>query len=117
LQLYEVAWSTGKVEVLDDVVAEQHRQRDLLHPAASSEGRERIKQGISRFRALVSIEFSILNICSDPDAQVCFVEWSAMYHKAAEGEEVAEDGSVVGVSVLSFEQGMIAETRVYRQST
>lgn len=100
-------------------MSEQHRQQDMINPQASSEGRERIKQGISRFRTKYDANFSLENVCCDPEKQLCFVEWtSALDRRSGENEQDGQETvTIVGVSVLSFEDSMIAETRVYRQAT
>ena len=48
MQLYEVAWTKGEVEALNDVMSDSHSQRDMLHPGSSSTGRQGIQRGITR---------------------------------------------------------------------
>lgn len=54
------------------------------------------------------IQFSINEIACDEEKQRATVEWKAALEE--------QDRELLGVSVLQFEEGMIAETRVYRQS-
>lgn len=48
LQLYEVAWTKGELDALNDVMSDSHIQKDMLHPGSSSEGRQGIQRGITR---------------------------------------------------------------------
>lgn len=51
MQLYEDAWSQGKVLLLESIMAEEHAQVDRVWQAAAGIGRRRMKRGILAYRA------------------------------------------------------------------
>lgn len=122
LQLYEEAWSKGNVDVLDEVMAEGHIQRDMIWSGASSEGRAAMQKGITGVRtAYPDLTFTINTLISDADQGVCMVEWSAegTFSKSAvkDGDSASAEKELFGgVSALSIVNNQIAETRVYRQA-
>lgn len=50
-QLYETAWSQGRVLLLDTIMAENHAQVDRVWQQTEGIGRRRMKRGILAYRA------------------------------------------------------------------
>jgi hypothetical protein len=52
-QLYEAAWSSGDIRLLDAIMEEDHRQLDVVWQPGDggSGGRRRLKRGILAYRA------------------------------------------------------------------
>lgn len=120
LQLYEEAWSKGNVDVLDDVLAEGHLQRDMIWPGASSEGRAALQRGITKYRERnPDLKFTIDTLVVDVDQSLCIVEWVAQ-GISGPSEEVSAAGepeTLVGMTALKISDNEIVESRVYRRSS
>jgi predicted ester cyclase len=101
-------------------MCEHHRQVDVIWPGASSEGRDRIKNGITRYRsAYPDLQFTIRSVVCDEQQRMCFVEWTASGSQTGQIGDREPSGKMAtfgGVSCLFFDSdGKIEETRVYRQ--
>eukprot|EP01025_Chloroclados_australasicus_P042737 TRINITY_DN45455_c1_g2_i1.p1 TRINITY_DN45455_c1_g2~~TRINITY_DN45455_c1_g2_i1.p1 ORF type:complete len:216 (-),score=17.64 TRINITY_DN45455_c1_g2_i1:87-734(-) len=112
--LYEKAWSTGDIDVLDKIMAEDHDQRDMVwQPKRHGGGRERMKRGIGTFRKYYDdLTFNVERVACDVSSQTVMVEWLAS-GTPAQGGPTEKFG---GVSVLEIDHDMIARTRAYRQA-
>lgn len=121
MQLYEEAWSKGNVEVLDDVLAEGHLQRDMIWAWSASEGRAALQRGITAFRkAYPDLIFNIETLVVDVDQSLCIVEWTAegTYSGSFEGvNATGEPETLVGMTALKISDNQIVESRVYRRGS
>ena len=119
LQIYgsQGVWSTGRVRELDSIMTEGHSQLDVVwQPEHEGGGRERMANGITAYRKLYpDLQFDVVQCCADSGAQTCFVEWraSGSTPDVDKGEEVKHT-SFRGVSVLQIQDGLVAQSRVYR---
>jgi SnoaL-like domain len=124
--MYDVdgVWSTGNVSRLDNILAEDHSQRDMIwSPDRFGGGRERTAKGITAYREMMpDLTFKVHSITTDEAAQRCVVEWEAIGSTntggLADADAASAQETLVGVAVLHVnEKGQIGETRVYRAAS
>ena len=124
MQLYGSSgvWSTGDVSQLDQLLAEDHSQRDMIwQPEKSGGGPERMGKGVASYRDMIpNLKFEIVTVAADEQAQRCFVEWSATgEHKVADlsaGAAAKSEVKFGGTTVLQVQDGKVVESRVYRDA-
>eukprot|EP01024_Parvocaulis_polyphysoides_P073139 TRINITY_DN9387_c0_g1_i1.p1 TRINITY_DN9387_c0_g1~~TRINITY_DN9387_c0_g1_i1.p1 ORF type:complete len:174 (-),score=32.90 TRINITY_DN9387_c0_g1_i1:235-756(-) len=119
-QYYEVAWS-GNKDVLYDVMAENHVQRDLTEGRVS-EGREIMEAAQTFYNsAYKDFKITVLDIAATEDGNRAFVHFqgNGKYLKDDEGNFVEGEGkdtTFIGTSLLQFNQeGKIQESKVFRE--
>ncbi|KAI8463000.1 MAG: hypothetical protein J3K34DRAFT_159854 [Monoraphidium minutum] len=121
-QLYEVAWSEGRVRLLDEIMAEEHRQIDVIwQPDNTGGGRRRLKRGILAYRAAYpDIKFTVEDVAVAEGSNKAFVSWSAAGTNLGPIREQPPSGRRVafkGVTLVTFDaEGLIQECAVYRQA-
>jgi predicted ester cyclase len=117
--MYQRVWSQGETALLDQIMAEDHDQRDMIwQPTRFGGGRERMQRGISVYRkAYPDLIFEVAHISADEDKQRVVVEWTFQGTQAGNldtSEPAAKTERFSGVSILDIQDGKIKQSRVYR---
>lgn len=102
-------WSQGHVELLGNIMAEDHVQCDVLWShGVEVTGRDKIAAGIARFREMYpDLAFGLQDVAESGHGRV-FLEWQMTG---------CGPRPIAGVSVCTLRDGKIARTDVYRQAT
>ncbi|CAL5228911.1 g12132 [Coccomyxa viridis] len=110
-QFYEEAWA-GKLGLMDELIAEEHAQRDMVWQEEPRLGRDKLRKGIEYIRSIYpDIEFTVQEGSACTDSQKVFVHWRMT------GTFEGESAQTSGISLMSFDgTGLISETQVYRQA-
>ncbi|GBF96381.1 hypothetical protein Rsub_09180 [Raphidocelis subcapitata] len=121
-QLYEEAWSKGRVKLLDAILSEDHSQVDAVwQPGAGGGGRRRLRRGILAYRAAYpDLKFTVEDVAAVEGADKVFVSWRAAGTNTGPIRDQPPSGRRVefrGITLLSFDaEGRIQESAVFRQA-
>jgi ketosteroid isomerase-like protein len=117
--MYQQVWSRGEINLLDQIMTEDHSQRDMIWlPERLGGGRERMQKGIRNYRkAYPDLEFELDHISVDEDKQRVVVEWTAHATQdvsSGASKPTGHTEKFPGVAILDIQDGQIKESRVYR---
>lgn len=121
-QLYEEVWSSGRVTLLEGLMAEDHEQHDMVwQPTRVGLGRRSMKRGILAYRTLYpDLKFKVQDTGVGSDGSSIFVRWSAMGTHLGEVRghpPTGKKAEFAGLSQLHFDQqGRIKKSWVFRQA-
>eukprot|EP00798_Chlamydomonas_sp_ICE-L_P003711 gene3711-13779_t len=128
-QYYEAAWSKGQVELMDEIMREDHEQRDMIWMRDRvGEGRASMQRGISAFRsAYPNLVFKVTSVAtpeagdgSEGEAGEVFVSWTATGTNTGPIGPRAPSGKTEvfsGISRLCFDSNaQITKSFVFRQA-
>jgi hypothetical protein len=90
------------VALLDDIMAEDHSQRDMVwQPDNTGGGRERMAKGITAYRQMIpDLAFKLVGLSGDEATQRCFVEFEASGTEVAQEAGEPRRTQFAGASIL-----------------
>jgi steroid delta-isomerase-like uncharacterized protein len=109
-RFYEEAWGQGKLDVIDELFAEEYVRHDL-RPGDPPPGPRGMRQITSDFRAAFpDLRFELDLLIGDRDFVVG--RWTAVGTNTGPWDDVPPTGRAVtfsGVNIFRFEDGKVAE--------